>query len=132
MTSQCSLMCISLMPNDVKYIFMCLLAICILWKIVYKCLAPSPFIFCFLGPHLQHMEVPRLGVKYGLQLLAYTTATAMQDSSYICDPYHSSQQCQILNPLGEARDQTYILMDITQVCNPLSRNGNSLFCPFFN
>ena len=32
-----------------------------------------------------HMEVPRLGVKLELQLLAYTTATAMQDPSYICD-----------------------------------------------
>ena len=21
------------------------------------------FIFCFLGPHLQHMEVPRLGIE---------------------------------------------------------------------
>ena len=29
------------------------------------------------GLHLQHMEVPRLGVKLELQLLAYTTAIAM-------------------------------------------------------
>ena len=29
----------------------------------------------FLGPHLRHMEVPRLGVKLELQLLAYATAT---------------------------------------------------------
>ena len=35
--------------------------------------------FFFLGPHLQHMDVPRLGVKLELYLLAYTTATAMQD-----------------------------------------------------
>ena len=32
-----------------------------------------------LGPHLWHMEVPRLGVESELQLPAYTTATAMQD-----------------------------------------------------
>ena len=31
------------------------------------------FFFCFLGPHLQHMEVPRLGVESELQLLAFTT-----------------------------------------------------------
>ena len=31
----------------------------------------------FLGPHLRHMEVPRLGVELELQLPAYTTATAM-------------------------------------------------------
>ena len=30
--------------------------------------------FVFLGPHLRHMEVPRLGVESELQLLAYTTA----------------------------------------------------------
>lgn len=31
--------------------------------------------FFFLGLHLLHMEVPRLGVQSGLQLPAYTTAT---------------------------------------------------------
>ena len=37
------------------------------------------FIFVFLGLYLRHMEVPRLGVKSELQLLAYTTATALWD-----------------------------------------------------
>ena len=33
------------------------------------------FIFFYLlGPHLWHMEIPRLGIKSQLQLLAYTTA----------------------------------------------------------
>ena len=32
----------------------------------------------FLELHLQHMEVPRLGVESELQLPAYTTATATQ------------------------------------------------------
>ena len=32
--------------------------------------------FLFLWPHLQHMEIHRLGVKSELQLPAYTTATA--------------------------------------------------------
>ena len=35
------------------------------------------FLSLFLGPHLQHMEVPRLRGELELQLLAYTTATAM-------------------------------------------------------
>ena len=43
------------------------------------------FFFFFLGPHLQHMEVPRLGVKSEIQLLAYTTATTTQDLSHVCD-----------------------------------------------
>ena len=37
------------------------------------------FLFCFLGPHLQHMDVPRLGVKLELELSAYTTAIAALD-----------------------------------------------------
>ena len=46
-----------------------------------------------------------------------TTATATWDPSLICDLYHSSQQCQILNPLSEARDQTLILMDPSHFLN---------------
>ena len=59
------------------------------------------------------MGVPRPGVKSELQLLAYTTATAMLDPSCVWDLHHSLQQRGILNPLSEARDQTYILMDIS-------------------
>ena len=59
------------------------------------------------------MAIPRLGVELELQLPAY--ATAMRDPSHICDLHHNSQQCQILNPLSEARDQTHILMDPSQI-----------------
>ena len=48
--------------------------------------------FVFLGPHLQHMEVPRLEVKLELQPLAYTTAIATWDLSHICNLHHSSWQ----------------------------------------
>ena len=57
-----------------------------------------PF-FAFLGPHLQHMEVPRLGVESELQLPAYAMATATWDPSHACSLHHSSQQRWILNPL---------------------------------
>ena len=67
--------------------------------------------FLLLGPHLQHMEVPRLGVELELQLQAYTTTTATQALSHVCDLYHSSGQRQILNPLSQTRDQTFVLMD---------------------
>ena len=61
------------------------------------------FCFVFLGPHLWHIEVPRLGMES--ELLAYPTATAMQDLSCICDLHHSSQQHWILNPLtSKSRD----------------------------
>ena len=62
-----------------------------------------PFFFCFLGSYPQHVEVAKLGFALELQLLAYTTATATQDPSDICDLYHSSQQHLILDPLRKAR-----------------------------
>ena len=49
------------------------------------------------------MEVLRLGVKLELQLLAYTTATAMPDLSYVYDLYW---QYRIISPLNRARDPT--------------------------
>ena len=60
--------------------------------------------FVFLGLHLWHMEVPRLGFQSELLPLAYATATAMPDLSRICYLHHSSWQCRILNPLSDARD----------------------------
>ena len=62
-----------------------------------------------------HMEVLRLGVESELQLPAYATATATQDSSQVCDLHHSSWQCWILNPLIEARDSTSNLMVHSQI-----------------
>ena len=79
--------------------------------------------FSFKRLHLLSLEVPRLGVELELQLLIYTTAT--QDLSCICDLYHGSRQCQILNPLSGAKDQTHILMDTSEICYHLSQNGDS-------
>ena len=45
------------------------------------------------------MEVPRLRVESGLQP----------------PPTPQPQQCQLLNPLSEARDRTCILMDTNQI-----------------
>ena len=61
------------------------------------------------------MEVPRLGVKSELQLLAYSTATATPDPSCVCKLHDSSWQHRIPNPLSEARDRTHILMDTSQI-----------------
>ena len=62
------------------------------------------FFFCFLGLHLGHMKVSRLGVELELQLPAHARGTATLDLSHIHDLHHSLQQCWILNPLSEARD----------------------------
>ena len=66
------------------------------------------FFFPFLGPHLGHMEVSRLGAESELQVPAYNTASATQGLSHVCDLHRSSRQCQILKPLS---DQTHTLMD---------------------
>ena len=64
------------------------------------------------------MEVPRLRAESELKPPAYTSATAMPDPGLICDLHHSSWQRQILNPLSEARDQTWVLMDARQIHFP--------------
>ena len=74
------------------------------------------FIFLFLGPHLQHVEVPRLGVVLELQLPAYTTATTTRDLSHIWDLNRSLLQHWIFNPPSEATGGTCILMDTSPVC----------------
>ena len=75
----------------------------------------SPQYFFFSGPHLWHMEVPRLRFESELQLPAYVTTTATPDPSHVCNLHYSSRQRQILNPLTEARDQTCILMGAGQI-----------------
>ena len=66
-------------------------------------LGPAFFFFfgggaIFLRPQPWHMEILRLGVESELQLPAYTTATATQDPSRVCDLHHSSQHCRSLTP----------------------------------
>ena len=66
------------------------------------------FFFFFLlfsaaPPHLPHMEIPRLGIQLEMQPMAYTTVTAMWDLSHVCDLQHTSRQCQIPDPLSQAR-----------------------------
>ena len=85
----------------------------------FRFYGPQFFFFCilffsFLGPHSWHIEAPRLGVELELQLLAYTTAT--RDPSHICNLYYSSQHHQMLNPLSETGDRTWVLMIISQIC----------------
>ena len=97
----------------------------------YRPISFSFFLFFFLFVFLSFRATPAahrgsgLRVKSKLQPLAYATAIAMWDLSHVCNLHHSSQQCQILNPLSEARDQTHILMDARWVHQPLSHNGNS-------
>ena len=58
------------------------------------------------------MQVPRLGVKSELQLVAYTTATAMPDPSRV---YSLHQSSWVLNSMSEARAQTHILLVTSRI-----------------
>ena len=49
-------------------------------------------------------------------LVAYGNSQARSQIGTVATGlHHSSQQCQILNPLSEARDRTHVLMDPSQV-----------------
>ena len=92
------------------------------------------FFFFFgllLGPYLQHMEVPRLGVESELQLPAYTIATAISDPSHVCDLHHTPQQHQILNSLSEARDRTCNLIVPSGICFCCAMIGTPCFKEFY-
>ena len=93
---------ISLPSTSVFCILNSLKLVLFLVDLVHNAVSHSSSFFFFLGPHPWHMEVPRLGVESGLQLPAYTTATATQNLSHAWDLHHSSQQCWNLNPLSEA------------------------------
>ena len=93
---------------------------CLVWQVPYILETFSFFVCLFVcffkGLYPWHMEVPRLGVELELQLLAYATATATPDLSCVCDLYHRSRECRILNLLSEARDQTCNLMVPNWIC----------------
>ena len=72
------------------------------------------------------MEVPGLGAESELQVLASAKATATPDLSHICNLTHCSLwHSGTLNPPGQARAGTHILMGTLQILNLLSHNGNS-------
>ena len=73
------------------------------------------FVCLLFEPRPRHVEILKLGVESELQLPAYTTATAMPDTSCVCDLHHSSWQLQILNLLSKARDQIRNLMVPSQI-----------------
>ena len=84
-------------------------------SISYNCKISYTYIFAFYSHTHSTWRFPGQGSNQ-LQQLAYATATAMQDLSHVCDLHHSSWQHWILNPLCEARDQTFNLMVTSQIC----------------
>ena len=89
------------------------------------------FFFFYFRAFCRACGNSQAGVKVELQLQAYATATATQDMSHIWNLQYNSQQHWNLNPLSGARDQTCILMDTSQVFNPMSHHGNSQGVHFY-
>lgn len=86
------------------------------------------FFFCFLGPQVQHIEVPKLGVESELKLLAYAIAMATRDPRHICNPYtiahgNTRSLTHWLRP-GIKAASSWILVGLF----PLSYNRNSPDC----
>ena len=75
-------------------------------------------------PQAGHIwRFPGKGSNWNCSHPAYARAIARLDLSHVCD----LQLTATPNPLSEARDQTCILMDASQVCSLLSHDGNSIF-----
>ena len=65
------------------------------------------FVFClFRAIPAAYGGSQARGLIGATELPAYTTATATPEPSHVCNVHHSSQQCQIVNPLSEAMDRT--------------------------
>ena len=69
----------------------------------------------FSRPHPMHMDFPRLARELELQLPVHATAISTSESQPRRNLPHSSQQCQILNPRSNTKDQTYVFMDTSRV-----------------
>ena len=101
-----------LLPADTGYIICSYSGILQLWKSLTRSMTlqkNSPFLcLCLL----------LLWWKSKLWFLLWD-ANNLRRGNYILYIYielhHSSHQCQILNPLSKARDQTLILMDTSQI-----------------
>ena len=97
---------------------------CVWLLLLFVCV----FFLFFLGAHLQHMEVPRPGVKLELHLQACTTAMAMPDLSSIFDPTAACGNAGSLTH-GVRPGLTYILVDTVSGSQPTEPQWELL--PFF-
>ena len=73
------------------------------------------FLFCFLGLHWRHMEVPRLEVELELHLPAYTTPQQFRIWALSSTYTSAHGNAWILNPLNKTRDWTHDLMIPSQI-----------------
>ena len=91
---------------------------------VYVKVHSISFIYLFWGCTSSIWKLPGQGSNQSCSCWLHHSHSNV-GQSHIFHLHHSSWQCQILNPLSGARDRTCILMDTSQVLNPLCHNGNS-------
>ena len=88
--------------------------------------------FFFSGSHLQHMEVPELGVESELQLLAYSHSNARSLTHWMrsgIKPTSSRTLCQVLNPLSHSGNSEGSFLFSAEYC-PIVWMYYSLFIHF--
>ena len=98
---------------SIEYVLVCLVKECMQYLTILFCFV------CFFGPHLQHMEVPRLGSNRSCSSWHTPQPQPQPQPRGIwaeSDLHHSLPQHHILNPLSKTRNRTCILMDTSQVC----------------
>ena len=83
---------------------------------------PIDFFSPFLRLHPRHMEVPRVGAESGATAAGLQDSHSKRDLSHICNLHHSSW---ILNPLSEASDRIWVLMDASQFVNQWATTGTA-------
>ena len=87
-------------------------------------------LLCFLGPHPQHMEVPRLVVKSELQL-PLMPQPQQQKIWAISVTYTTAHgNAGFFNPLSKAGDQTHILLDTSWFRFCHDENSKKFFFPW--
>ena len=86
------------------------------------------FFFFFLNLYLWHMDVSQARNQIGAAATGLHHSHSNSNAGF--EPhlwlFHSLWQCQILNPLNEARDWTSSSGTLDPVLNPLSHNGNAI------
>ena len=111
-----------------RFQFFCQCSVDVLCKLFSTCRC----VFLFVCLFLSFVSLGLYPLAYGgsqarglirATAAAYARATAMPDLSHVCDLHHSSQQCQIINPLSEARNQTHNLIFPSQICFRCATTG---------
>ena len=73
-------------------------------------------LFCFVVFCLFRAALTAYGGSQVRGRIWAVAAGLHHSHSHACNLHHSSRQHQILNPLSETTDRTWVLMDATQIC----------------